>query len=362
MSLRVPPFHVRVRADTQASLLPHRRHACLESLRRQQRHFAERVHQRERPNPRTPSPFGRGGTKRIAAEHPGERSRGPRMAHAVLPVRVARDDGEWTGDRCDDHRLLIRVHDDGPARPAIALKALAIQPLARRRPFQLGQALIGSGLIDVLDRGRLNLRHPGVIRIRLRCHVASVRARLFDHLEQLGSLGETDAIDVHHVQRRVGFGGERERFLEPRDARANVHVDWCLGFRGDAEHGEQLSARCRRRVRKPGADVDRALAETNLDALRDLANLRGRRRPVGAVAHRHPGAGIVHHRHPDLDVADRDAVVDAFAALSLAIPGRDVGRAELELECGRHAVKCVEPIGLGRLSVRVQVDEAGGDD
>ena len=70
----------------------------------------------------------------------------------------------------------------------------------------------------------------------------------------------------------------------------------------------------------------------------------------------------MHHRHPHFDVADTDAVVDALAALSLAIPRSDVRRAQLELQRGRHAVQRIEPIGLVRLSVRVQVDEARGDD
>src|SRR5439155_26680643 len=60
-----------------------------------------------------------------------------------------------------------------------------------------------------------------------------------------------------------------------------------------------------------------------------------------------------------------DAIVDSLAPRSpgaaLAVPGSDVGRAELELERCGHAVQRVEPICLRRLSVRVQVDEARGD-
>src|SRR5206468_7586025 len=108
------------------------------------------------------------------------------------------------------------------------------------------------------------------------------------------------------------------------------------------------------RVGKPCADSDRALTETNLDAFRDLGDLCWGRGAIGAVTHRHPGAGIVHHRHPDFDVADADAVVDTLAAISLTIPGSDVRRAKLELERCGHAVQRIEPICLGRLSVRVQ--------
>src|SRR6267143_5413402 len=101
----------------------------------------------------------------VAAQHPGKRSRGPRMACALLPVCVARNDGERTLDCDNDHLLRVRMDDDGTADPGVPLEALAIQPLARSRPFQLGQALIGSVLVNVLDGGGLNLRHSGVIRI-----------------------------------------------------------------------------------------------------------------------------------------------------------------------------------------------------
>src|SRR6266699_1670328 len=92
----------------------------------------------------------------VAAQHPGESACGPRMACAVLPVCIARDDGEWTGYRHNDHLLRIRMDHDGTAGPAIALKARPIQPLACRRPLQLGQPLIGSVFVNVLDSGRLN--------------------------------------------------------------------------------------------------------------------------------------------------------------------------------------------------------------
>src|SRR5207248_8984693 len=110
------------------------------------------------------------------------------------------------------------------------------------------------------------------------------------------------------------------------------------------------------------ADVDRALAQTNLDAPGDLANLRGRCSTIGCVTHGHPGAGIVHHRHSDFDVADADAIVDALAGASLAIPGSDIRCSELELQRSRHAIQRIEPISLGRLPVSVDVDEAWCDD
>src|SRR5437763_3623599 len=97
----------------------------------------------------------------VVAEHPCEGPRGPRMARAALPVCIARNDGEWTVDRHGDHLLRVGMNHDWSADPAVALKAGAIQPLARRRPFQLCQPLIGRVSISVLDGGGLNLRHSG---------------------------------------------------------------------------------------------------------------------------------------------------------------------------------------------------------
>src|SRR2546422_7405657 len=151
------------------------------------------------------------------------------MARAALPVCMARNDGEWTVYRHGDHLLRVGMNDDWSTDPAVPLKALAIQPLARTRPFQFGQSLSGSGSIGVLDGGGLNLRHSGIIRIRLRCHVSSVSSRITDHLEHHRCFGQAGTIDVHHVQWGIGFADERERFFEAGDARANVDVYWCLG-------------------------------------------------------------------------------------------------------------------------------------
>src|SRR5882762_5619731 len=104
------------------------------------------------------------------------------MARAILPVGVARDDGEWAADRHRHHLLRVGVDHDWSADPAIPLEALASQPLARPWPFQLGKAFIGSGSVRVLYGGGLNLRHPGIIGIRLRRHVLSVPSRNPDHL------------------------------------------------------------------------------------------------------------------------------------------------------------------------------------
>src|SRR5206468_12911896 len=125
---------------------------------RHERHFADRLHKRE-PHPPAPSLVGRGGTigfADVAAEHPRESTRGPGMARAALPVCIARNDGEWTVYRHGHHLLRVGMNHDCPTDPAVPLEALAIQPLARTRPFQLGQALIRCSSIGVLYGGGLN--------------------------------------------------------------------------------------------------------------------------------------------------------------------------------------------------------------
>src|SRR5204863_4163930 len=149
----------------------------------------------------------------VMTEHPCEGPRGPRMARAALLVCIAGNDGEWAGYGYGDHLLRVGMNHDWSADPAVPLKALPIQPLTRSRPFQLGQAPIGSVLINVLDGGGLNLGHSSIIRIRLRCHVSSVGSRIADHLEHHGRFGKSGTVDVHHVQWGMGFGGERQRFL-----------------------------------------------------------------------------------------------------------------------------------------------------
>src|SRR5258708_23502021 len=150
------------------------------------------------------------------------------MPRAVLPVRVARNDGEWTVYRHGDHLLRVGMDHNWSAHPAIPLEALAIQPLARSRPFQLGQALIGSSSISVLYGGGSNLRHSGIIRIRLRRHVVSLSSRLIDHLEHHGRCGKAGTIDVHHMQWSIGFAGDQKRFLNTGDPMANGPVYWCF--------------------------------------------------------------------------------------------------------------------------------------
>src|SRR5438477_11332575 len=120
------------------------------------------------------------GLAHVAAKHLREGTCCPRMAHSILPVCVARNDSEWTVYRHRDHLLSVGMDHDWSADPAIPLKALAIQPLARTRPFQLGEALVGSGSISVLDGGGLNLCHSGRIGIRFRRYVVSVSSRLTD--------------------------------------------------------------------------------------------------------------------------------------------------------------------------------------
>src|SRR5688572_23284457 len=108
------------------------------------------------------------------------------MASDALPVRVARDDGEWTRYRHRNHGLRVGMDHNRPADLAVPLKAVAIQPLSGARPFECGESIVGSGSISVLYGGGLNLRHSGCIRVRLRSHVTTASSRVTDHLEHHG--------------------------------------------------------------------------------------------------------------------------------------------------------------------------------
>src|SRR5205814_4870200 len=110
----------------------------------------------------------------VAPEHPRESTRGPGMARAALPVCIARNDGEWTVYRHGHHLLRVGMNHDWSTDLAVPLEALAIQALARRWPFQLGQALLGNGFGDVLYGGGLDVRHRRIILIRTRRPVGSV--------------------------------------------------------------------------------------------------------------------------------------------------------------------------------------------
>src|SRR5260370_21125791 len=121
------------------------------------------------------------------------------MPRAVLPVCVARNDGEGTVYRHGDHLLRVGMDHNWSAHPAIPLEALAIQPLARSRPFQLGQALIGSGSLTVLYGGGTNLRYSGIPRIQLLRHIVSLNSRLIAPLENHGGVWQARPVQLHLI-------------------------------------------------------------------------------------------------------------------------------------------------------------------
>src|SRR5437764_11195643 len=65
----------------------------------------------------------------VATQHPGESACGPRMARAVLPVCVARDDGEWTANRHGDHRLRVGMNHDWSTEPEPMVAVAISSPL-----------------------------------------------------------------------------------------------------------------------------------------------------------------------------------------------------------------------------------------
>ncbi len=73
-------------------------------------------------------------------------------------------------------------------------------------------------------------------------------------------------------------------------------------------------------------------------------------------------ACVVQNAHDDGDVAHRCAVIDQRSALPLGIPGRDRRYTDFHLERRCDSVVGFEAIVLGRLAMRVEIDESGRDD
>ena len=69
-------------------------------------------------------------------------------------------------------------------------------------------------------------------------------------------------------------------------------------------------------------------------------------------------ARIFHHLHADRNVSDADAVVNGRPFAALVVPAIDVGRSDLELQRGRHAVSGVSFVVGRGLPVLMEIDEA----
>ena len=107
----------------------------------------------------------------------------------------------------------------------------------------------------------------------------------------------------------------------------------------------------------PRAPSSRPLAHQ----IQRLANLLGSRGLGDGLVARQEFAGIVHDRHARGNVAGGGAEIDQRLAFALRVPGPDRVYAHLQFQRGGDAVASLEAVVLRRLSVRMQVDETGGD-
>src|SRR5262245_17454218 len=162
---RIEDRQVGVGAGLDAALLRHHRRAWFKAPRRVERHAPERVHQRD------DFLFAH-----VLSENLRIRSRRAWMAAAVFDEPVAGDHGERAGDGRSRLFLAPAMDDDSAAcRPGFPERR-ARQALAGRYELVLRETRVRPGL-PVVEQRRLDFRHAGAVRIRLRRDVLSAVAR-----------------------------------------------------------------------------------------------------------------------------------------------------------------------------------------
>ena len=146
-------------------------------------------------------------------EHPCEGTGCTRVALAVLEDAIAGDHDQGMRDGSSHHLVGVAELNDEATLPAIALKRLACEPFAGRRPQQAGKGVRFSSFPPVVGRRR-NFRHRRGVWIRLGCDIQTASASTLNHPQGKGRLGRGGAVDVHHVERRAGHRGIRDHLLQ----------------------------------------------------------------------------------------------------------------------------------------------------
>ena len=167
---------------------------------------------------------------------------------------------------------------------------------------------------------------------------------------------------MNDVERRAREGGAGDHFLEARHAAADVDVYRGVVAARYADHLQHFPLSRRRGVRGSEAHGHRAFAQPFVYQPGHLCNLGRACDLVRGVATWQERARIMHHRDADGNMPDADTVVNRPSGLPFAIPAVDIPGADLELERRGHAVLHLAAIGFVRLPVRVEVDEARGND
>ena len=188
---RIEESQVRVGADANAALVRHGRRSALEASRRLERHPPEGVHQRHHAF-----------VPHVAAEDLGIGTRRARVSPPVFDEAVAGDHRERAGNR--GARLLLGSPVDDHRAPGLPrlLERRSRQALAGGHELVQGKALVGPAR-PVVEEGRLDLRHPGAVGIRLGRHVLTRVTGRLDGGEKLVEVVTRRRIDMHDVQRRA---------------------------------------------------------------------------------------------------------------------------------------------------------------
>ena len=179
---------------------------------------------------------------------------------------------------------------------------------------------------------------------------------------------------MHKVQCRAGPLRRGDRLLDRGDAKgAGMHEHRHLTLGGHAEHCLDLAGFRRRRVVDPKANAQGTLVESTADRLAHRFQFRRACRPVSsrrshaqAGDHGPPGHPVSYLKagmkrgEPCRDVAHGGSVVERCLAGPRRIPRGHRIHAHLHVERGGDAVAGLDLHVAGGLTVRVEVDEAGG--
>ncbi len=161
------------------------------------------------------------------------------MPPAVFDEAVAGNHRERTRDGCPRLLLGPPVNDHRAAGLSRLREGLPRQPLARGHQLVQGKALVRP-CGPVVEERRLDLRHPGPVRIGFGRHVLpGVASRSYGREEPV-ELATGRRVDVHDVQWRARGGRRLDRFLQPGQPAPHVNVGRYTTFSSHTKHALDL--------------------------------------------------------------------------------------------------------------------------
>ncbi len=201
-SCRVEDSDIGIGADLDAAFDAHRGNGLFQTPGGQQRHFANRVHQRESIL-----------LTNINPKHAREAACPAWMPLAVFDQTIAGDDdARVSGGKARD-LFGDRMADDRTALFAVTRESFRRQPFAGRHPLQVFECNTELLLPALVVDGRFEARLRRRVGISLRRDVQAAPRGAFDHAQAGGSLPQAHAGNVHHVQRCAGADSIGQDFL-----------------------------------------------------------------------------------------------------------------------------------------------------